>query len=186
MIDAEERVVLVDEDDRDVGTMDKLEAHVRGERHRAMSVFVFDGVGRVLLQRRAAGKYHSPGRWTNSCCGHPRVGEEAMDAARRRLFEEMGIDVALAPVARFTYRADVGEGLVEHEVDHVFAGRFDGEPSPDPAEVDGWRWVAPEAVNGELAAEPERFTRWFPFAWRALRDAGGIPRAEGTGRVANS
>src|SRR5689334_7965348 len=117
MLDAAERVVLVDERDREVGTMPKLAAHAEGALHRAFSVFVLNAAGELLLQRRAAAKYHCGGLWTNSCCGHPRPGEPVADAARRRLREEMGFDCELASVGSFVYRAEVGGGLVEHEYD---------------------------------------------------------------------
>lgn len=154
-------VTLVDDQDRELGAEEKLAAHRRGVLHRAVSAFVFDRAGRHLLQRRAAGKYHSASLWTNACCGHPRPGEDPASAVARRLNEEMGIRVPLVPAFRFTYRADVGAGLVEHELDHVFTAVFDGTPAPDPAEVSGWRWVAPDALAAELAAAPERFTPWF-------------------------
>ena len=158
----EERVVLVDESDAEVGTAEKLRAHVEGRLHRAISVFVVDDGGRLLLQRRAAGKYHSGGQWTNTCCSHPRPGEPAPDAAVRRLREEMGIGARLRPAFRFVYRADVGGGLVEHEYDHVFVGRHDGaDPRPDPDEVDGWRWASLDELRAELRDSPERFTPWF-------------------------
>ena len=173
MNDAEERVVLVDEDDREVGTMPKLAAHQGGGvLHRAFSVFVLNAAGEVMLQRRAASKYHCGGRWTNTCCGHPRPGEDVAAAARRRLREEMGFDCALEPAGTFTYRADVGGGLVEHEVDHVFTGRHDADPAPDPAEADAWRWQRPEDALAEAEAHPERFTPWFPLALRAWLQAG--------------
>jgi isopentenyl-diphosphate delta-isomerase len=156
-----ERVVLVDENDAEVGTEEKLRAHLDGRLHRALSVFVADSAGRLLLQRRAAGKYHSGGQWTNTCCSHPRPGEPVDAAARRRLAEEMGMECELLPAFRFVYRADVGGGLTEAEYDHVFVGRFDGEPSPNPDEVDGWRWASLRELAAELAAEPERFTPWF-------------------------
>ncbi|MFT3885033.1 MAG: isopentenyl-diphosphate Delta-isomerase [Flavobacteriales bacterium] len=165
MSGAEEQVVLVDAHDNAIGTMGKQEAHARGLLHRAFSVFLFDAQGRVLLQRRAWGKYHSSGLWTNACCSHPRPDEAVADAAARRLQEELGIRCPLAEQFRFTYRADVGNGLIEHELDHVFFGRFDGDPQPDPAEVMDVRWMDPAAISAELAASPERFTPWFRICW---------------------
>ena len=168
MDDAAERVVLVDGRDREVGTAPKLQAHVDGVLHRAFSVFVLNAKGEVMLQRRAAGKYHSPGLWTNTCCGHPRPGEPVAAAARRRLREEMGFDCDLSPAGTFLYRAEVGGGLVEHELDHLFTGRHDADPSPDPAEAGEWRWQLPQDALAEAEAHPERFTPWFPLALRAL------------------
>jgi isopentenyl-diphosphate delta-isomerase len=157
----EDRVVLVDESDAEVGTLEKQRAHAEGRLHRALSVFVLNAAGEMLLQRRAPAKYHSGGLWTNACCSHPRPGEPVDAAARRRLREEMGIDCALEPAFEFTYRAPVGPGLVEHEYDHVFLARYDGEPAPAPDEVDGWRWVPLAELETELADAPERFTPWF-------------------------
>ncbi len=167
----EEQVILVDENDRELGTEPKLAAHERGLLHRAVSVFLFDGRGNTLLQRRAAGKYHSAGLWANACCSHPRPGESAADAARRRLREEMGVDCELRPIHTFTYRADVGGGLVEHELDHVFAGRFDGEPAPNPAEVADWRWHDVAALERDVEANPERYARWLAAALRGLPES---------------
>jgi isopentenyl-diphosphate delta-isomerase len=170
----EETVVLVDQRDRERGTALKLAVHRTGELHRAFSAFVFDSAGRLLLQRRAGTKYHSGGLWTNTCCGHPRPGEDIVDAAERRLAEEMGISTALRHVGAFTYRADVGDGLVEHEFDHVLVGAFDGEPAPVATEVDAWRWLAPEALMVECAAHPARFTPWLAQALRlALAEPAG-------------
>ena len=144
----EERVVLVDESDAEVGTLEKQRAHAEGRLHRALSVFVLNARGEMLLQRRASAKYHSGGLWTNACCSHPRPGEPVDAAARRRLREEMGIDCALEPAFAFTYRAEVGGGLVEHEYDHVFLARYDGDPAPSADEVDGWRWVPIDRAGG--------------------------------------
>jgi isopentenyl-diphosphate delta-isomerase len=157
----EERVVLVDENDSETGTLEKQRAHTEGRLHRALSVFVFNARGEMLLQRRALAKYHSGGLWTNTCCSHPRPGEPVHQAAHRRLREEMGIDCPLEPAFEFTYRAQVGPELVEHEYDHVFVGRYDGEPVPAPDEVDDWRWAPVDALAREVAASPERFTPWF-------------------------
>lgn len=173
------QVVLVDADDREVGLAEKWEAHRTGVLHRAFSVFVFDDAGRVLLQRRARGKYHSGGLWTNTCCGHPLPGESVADGARRRLREEMGIDVALSPAARFTYRAELEGGMVEHEIDHVLTGAWSGSPLPDPAEVEAWRWIAPAELEREMGDDPARFTAWLPLAWREIASADGSAAREG-------
>lgn len=157
----EERVVLVDENDAEVGTLEKQRAHLEGRLHRALSVFVLNSRGEMLLQRRASAKYHSGGLWTNTCCSHPRPGEAVDEAARRRLREEMGIDIDLTPLFEFTYRAQVGRGLVEHEYDHVFGGRYDGEPVPSADEVEGWRWVPVRDVAAMVREDPGVFTPWF-------------------------
>lgn len=167
--DGEIQVVLLDAEGRATGTAPKLAAHRDGVLHAAVSVFVFNGRGELLLQRRAAGKYHSGGLWTNTACSHPRPGEQAIDAAARALDEEVGLRCALEPRGAFTYRADVGDGLVEHERDDLFVGRCDDTPAPDPSEVAEVRWLAPAAVDAELRAHPERFTAWFPLAWARVR-----------------
>lgn len=160
--DRNEPVVLVDPEDRELGLAPKLEAHARGLLHRAVSVVLVDRDGRLLLQKRAASKYHSPGLWSNTACTHPHPGETTGEAAHRRLRQEMGIDCPLEPAGTFVYRAEVGAGLVEHELDHLFTGRFDGEPAPDPGEVATWRWVGAADLARELAAAPERFSAWLP------------------------
>lgn len=165
---ADERVILVDRGDAVVGSAEKLAAHLDGALHRACSVFVFDGAGALLVQRRAAGKYHSAGLWSNSCCGHPRPGEGTLDAARRRLREEMGVDCELHAATAMRYRASLGAELTEHEFDHIFVGRWDGLPSLDPAEVDAYEWRALAALLTELGDHPSRFTVWFGPALRAL------------------
>lgn len=171
-----DRVILVDEADAAVGTAEKLAAHRTGRLHRAFSVLVLNARGELLLQRRSRLKYHSGGLWSNTCCSHPRPGEDTIRGAHRRLREEMGFDCALAAACSFVYRADVGNGLVEHEYDHLLLGRWDGRPAPDPAEVEAWRWAAPDRVRREVASRPERFTYWFRLALREL-DARGLLRA---------
>ena len=170
----EERVVLVDADDREVGTAEKMRAHQTGERHRAISVFLFDAQGRVLLQRRAAGKYHSPGKWSNTCCGHPRPHETPRDAAERRLHEEMGVRCALRPAGRFEYRAELDNGLIEHEVDHLFVGELTGDPIPNPAEVEGWKWMAVQELRADWAARPDHYTVWLPLALASIERRYGV------------
>jgi isopentenyl-diphosphate Delta-isomerase len=177
-----EQVILVDADDREIGAMEKLAAHENGgSRHRAFSVFIFDTAGRWLLQRRADGKYHFPGLWTNACCSHPRPGEPTPAAARRRLGEELGFDCPLEEAFQFEYKATCeAEGLTEHELDHVFVGTFDGEPHPAPDEVGAIRWIEPAALEAELREAPGAFTPWFKIALerpegRALFARGGRP-----------
>jgi isopentenyl-diphosphate delta-isomerase len=159
----EERVVLVDEHDREHGSATKLQAHVQGALHRAFSILVLNRRGEILLQRRAAAKYHSGGLWSNTCCGHPRPGEETSAAARRRLREEMGFECDLRRLFGFHYRVELAGGLSEHEYDHVFVGRHDGDPLPESKEVEAWRWARVDAVRREIAAAAERYTYWFPL-----------------------
>jgi isopentenyl-diphosphate delta-isomerase len=163
-----EHVVLVDRADRQIGIAEKLLAHRQALLHRAFSVFTFDDDGRLLLQRRALDKYHSPGLWSNTVCSHPRPNEAPASAAARRLVEEMGFVCALDPAFAFVYRAELGPGLFEHEYDHVFTGRFNGRPDPDPTEVLDWRLESPEQIRRQLAAVPERFTYWFRIAFAEL------------------
>jgi isopentenyl-diphosphate delta-isomerase len=154
-------VILVGAEDNETGTMPKLDAHRQGVLHRAVSVLVRDSRGRLLLQQRALSKYHSGGLWTNTCCGHPRPGEAAAEAASRRLLEEMGFSCPLTFLLSMQYRAPVSNGLTEHELVHVFGGRFDGAPRPNPDEVMGWRWGDPAGIARDLEERPEIFTVWF-------------------------
>ena len=158
-----EQVVLVDEAGREIGHMEKLAAHRSGLLHRAFSVFIFNTKGELLLQRRADGKYHSPGLWTNTCCGHPRPGEPTMQGAGRRLMEEMGLSCALLEVFSFRYEATLEGGLRENELDHVIVGISDREPVPDPNEASEVRYVDLRTLQKELQEHPERFTVWFPI-----------------------
>ncbi|MEJ2502558.1 MAG: isopentenyl-diphosphate Delta-isomerase [Gemmatimonadota bacterium] len=170
-----DRVVLVDWLDRPMGTEEKLAAHRDGRLHRALSVLVVNDAGELLLQRRADTKYHSAGLWSNTCCSHPRPDEAVEDAAHRRLQEEMGFDCDLDPAFAFVYRAELGDGLIEHEYDHVFLGRWNGSPTPDPDEASDWRWTAPEALRDEIARHPGRFTYWFRVIIRELDDRDIFP-----------
>lgn len=162
MSSAAVQVILVDEADREVGLCEKQDAHLRGLLHRAVSVFLFDAEGRLLVQRRAATKYHSGGQWSNTACTHPRVGESLHDAALRAVREELGgTPAGVVPAFPFTYRADVGGGLVEHEYDHVFVGDGIDGLAPVPDEVDGVAWRDPRELHAELQDDPMRFTPWF-------------------------
>src|SRR5690606_25419863 len=150
-----EHVILVDEQDREIGTMEKMEAHRRGRLHRAFSVFVFDDEKRLLLQQRALDKYHSGGLWTNTCCSHPRPDEKTIDAANRRLREEMGISCDLTYSFQFQYKAEFENGLIEHEVDHVFFGRSDSTPILNPNEVESYQYKALIDIEKDLQKNPE-------------------------------
>ena len=154
-------VILVDAGDAPLGVAPKLDAHRRGLKHRAISVLVRNATGQMLLQRRAAGKYHSAGLWTNACCSHPRPGENASDSARRRLGEEMGVDCPLEPLFVTSYRAQVSNDLVEDEVVHVFGGAYDGPIAPDASEVSEWKWMSLPDLAADQLAHPERYTAWF-------------------------
>jgi isopentenyl-diphosphate delta-isomerase len=164
-----ENVVLVDETDGALGTGEKLDVHRSGVLHRAFSVFAFNDAGELLMQRRAWSKYHSGGLWTNTACGHPRPGEPTEDAARRRLFEEMGVSGGeFAPAGQLRYRAVIAD-LVENELDHLFVTSVASDPVPDPAEVVEWRFVPVPELAAWLRDRPADFTAWFPPAWEIVR-----------------
>lgn len=156
-----ESVILVDADDREIGTAEKIDAHRRGLLHRAFSVIIWDSAGRQLLQKRAATKYHSGGLWTNTCCGHPRPAEPVAAAAQRRLGEEMRFTCPLEWLGKIIYRAEVGNGLVEHEIVHVFRGTYDGAVAPDSAEAEGYQWTTLDVVRDDVRTAPARFSVWF-------------------------
>ena len=157
----EEKVVLITPKDKVLGVMNKLEAHQKGILHRAFSIFLFDKKGNILLQRRAKNKYHSPNQWTNACCSHPREDETYLQAAERRLREELGISCELEKKFDFIYKADVGGGLWEHELDHVFTGIYEGEFHLNPEEVSEIRYISLQDLEQEIEKSPENFTEWF-------------------------
>jgi isopentenyl-diphosphate Delta-isomerase len=156
-----EEVILVNERDEPVGVEEKLETHSRGALHRAFSVFVFNSTGQLLLQKRAGIKYHSKGLWSNTCCGHPRPGEATADAARRRLYEEMGFVCEVRKVFGFIYHVKLDGGLIEHEYDHVLVGNFDGTPDPSREEVADWKWAGLSTLRRDMRLRPDDFTYWF-------------------------
>ena len=156
-----ESVILVDDNDIEVGVMEKMEAHLTGTMHRAISVFVFNKKGDYLLQQRAQHKYHSGSKWSNTCCSHPRPGEALLDAAHRRLKEEMGLDCKLAFWFSFKYRAELDHGLVENEYDHVFMGISNDLPRPDPDEVSSFKYISRADLEKDLISNPEHYSEWF-------------------------
>lgn len=161
----QEEVVLVDDMDNIAGRMEKLEAHRQGALHRAFSVFIFNRQGELLLQKRAAGKYHSAGLWSNTCCGHPRPGEQILSAAARRLFEEMGIDCTLYYVFKFAYFARLSETMAEHEIDAVFFGISDALPIVNPDEAAEYGYVGMLELEQDLAENPEKYTKWLQICF---------------------
>ncbi|WP_240609273.1 isopentenyl-diphosphate Delta-isomerase [Flavipsychrobacter stenotrophus] len=160
-----EQVILVDDQDNELGTMEKMQAHREGKLHRAVSVFIFNAKKELLLQKRANGKYHSPGLWTNTCCTHPRQGETVKQAAVRRLKEEMGLSCPLHKAFTFIYEEKMSNDLIEHEFDHVFAGIADGKPTPEASEVEDFRYITVDMLDKELRTNPEQFTEWFKICY---------------------
>ena len=161
----EEQIILVDKDDKQVGLMSKLEAHEKGVLHRAFSIFIFNSKYELLLQKRASSKYHSGGLWTNTCCSHPREGEDTLDAANRRLNEEMGIKTSLRKVYDFIYKAELDNQLTEHEFDHVFYGVFDNDPILNKDEAEDFKWVDMETLNNDIIKDEDNYTVWFKIAF---------------------
>jgi isopentenyl-diphosphate delta-isomerase len=164
----EPQVILVDQNDNQIGLAGKLEAHEKGLLHRAFSVFVFNHEGKMLLQKRASHKYHSPNLWTNTCCSHPYPNESVTVAAERRLIEEMGFHTTLDKSFVFEYRAEFDNGLTEHEIDHVFIGQYNGEIKINPEEVDEYKWVDLNELRYDMENNPENYTVWFKIAFKEL------------------
>jgi len=166
----EEQVILVDENDQQIGLMAKMEAHEKALLHRAFSVFVQNDRGEIMLQQRAADKYHSPLLWANTCCSHQRDGEANLDAGKRRLEEEMGFVTDLEEAFSFIYKAPFDNGLTEHELDHVLLGHFNGEPNINKEEVESYKWMTPEAIKKDISLQPEIYTAWFKIIFEKFYD----------------
>jgi isopentenyl-diphosphate delta-isomerase len=165
-----EFVVLVDEQDNAIGTMEKQQAHVEGVLHRAFSIFIFNSEKELLLQKRASSKYHCGGLWTNTCCSHPRENESVLDAANRRLQEEMGMQSVLKPIFTFQYKAEFANGLSEHEFDHVFFGESNDMPAINIEEVEDFRFIGMEELQLEIKKSPQHFTPWFLIALNRVNE----------------
>lgn len=157
----EENVILVNENDEQIGLMPKLEAHEKAVLHRAFSVFILNSKNEIMLQQRAHQKYHSPLLWTNTCCSHQREGESNLLAGSRRLYEEMGFETSLKELFHFIYKAPFDNGLTEHELDHVMIGYYEENPRINPEEVENWKWMPIEDVKMDMQVHPEIYTIWF-------------------------
>lgn len=157
----EEKVILVNQKDEQVGLMPKMEAHEKGLLHRAFSVFIFNDKNELMLQQRALSKYHSPGLWTNTCCSHQREGEDNISAGKRRLQEEMGFSTELRDTISFVYKAAFDNGLTEHEYDHILVGKFNDDPNLNPEEAAAFKWLSLEEVREDMQKNPLIYTEWF-------------------------
>ena len=173
-----EFVVLVDENDRQIGLMEKQAAHITPHLHRAFSIFLFNSKGELLMQQRALSKYHSHGLWTNTCCSHPRDGETLAEATSRRLMEEMGMTCEMHEVYTFIYKAPVGQGLIEHEFDHVWIGQSDEEPQINREEVESWKYVSLNALKDDIRLHPELYTEWFKINFEEMSHHAEVLRLE--------
>lgn len=172
----EELVILVNENDEQIGLMPKMEAHEKGLLHRAFSVFVFNDKNELMLQQRAMHKYHSPGLWTNTCCSHQREGESNIQAGKRRLQEEMGFVTDLKEAISFIYKAPFDNGLTEYEYDYVMTGNYNNEPVINEDEVADWKWMSLEAVKEDMKENPERYTAWFKIIFEKFYEFINIPQ----------
>jgi isopentenyl-diphosphate delta-isomerase len=162
-------VILVDSEDRDIGYLEKMEAHQQGLLHRAFSIFILNSPGEMLLQRRALTKYHSPGLWTNACCSHPAPGENTLQSANQRLEEEMGFNCNLTEIGSFTYRTTFENNLIEHEFDHVFIGKYEGDIVANKEEVEEFKWISIDSLEEDMKRRPESYTFWFHIAYPILK-----------------
>lgn len=166
----EELVILIDKNDNPIGLMEKIEAHEKALLHRAFSVFIFNKKGELMLQQRAAKKYHSPLLWTNTCCSHQRDGETNIEAGKRRLLEEMGFVTDLKELFSFIYKAPFDNGLTEHELDHVMIGYYDDEPNLNTDEVERFKWMSLEDVKADIEKRPKKYTAWFKIIFEKSYD----------------
>ncbi|MDU2289432.1 isopentenyl-diphosphate Delta-isomerase [Clostridium disporicum] len=158
-----EIIICVDKNDNEVGHIEKMDAHIKGLLHRALSIFIFNEKNELLLQKRYSGKYHSPGLWTNTCCTHPNKDERTDDAAIRRLQEEMGFSCDLKEVFSFMYYIKFDNDLIEHEFDHVYFGRYSNEISINPLEVEDYKWISLDNIKVDLKTNPDNYTFWFKY-----------------------
>jgi len=165
-----ELVILIDKNDNPIGLMEKIEAHEKALLHRAFSVFIFNKKGELMLQQRAAKKYHSPLLWTNTCCSHQRDGETNIEAGKRRLLEEMGFVTELKELFSFIYKAPFDNGLTEHELDHVMIGYYDDEPNLNTDEVERFKWMSLEDVKADIEKRPKKYTAWFKIIFEKSYD----------------
>jgi isopentenyl-diphosphate delta-isomerase len=161
-----EMVILVDNNDNQLGLMEKIEAHEKAILHRAFSVFILNDNNELLLQKRALSKYHSPGLWTNTCCSHPRNGESVINAGLRRLKEEMGFETEISSLLSFIYKAEFDNGLTEHEFDHVLVGRYNKNPSINKSEVSDWKWTDLDFLKKDVVSNPDLYTVWFKIIFQ--------------------
>jgi len=155
----EDRVILVDENDQEIGTEEKMQAHIDAKLHRAFSIYIFNSKGELLLHQRAKEKYHCGGLWTNTCCSHPRQDESLEDATKRRLREEMGMGAELKKILNFIYKKSFSNGLTEHEHLHVFIGKSDKDPNPDPEEAEDWKWINIKELKEDIKNNPEKLLK---------------------------
>ncbi len=165
-----ELVILVNEQDLPIGEMDKLEAHQKNCLHRAFSILLWNSKGEMLIHQRADGKYHSAGLWTNACCSHPRIKEATLDAAYRRLQEEMGITAVLKHSFYFIYQVELENNLSEHELDHVFLGKFEGNPILNSEEAQDFKWLDLVSLKNEIEKYPNDYTYWFKYIIQNFED----------------
>ncbi len=163
---AKEKVILVDTNDEPLGVMEKIEAHERALLHRAFSVFIVNDKNEIMLQQRAASKYHSPLLWTNTCCSHQRLGETNIQAGKRRLQEEMGFETNLKELFHFIYKAPFDNGLTEHEFDHVMIGKYNEAPKINKEEVENWKWMAIDEIKESMQTNPALYTEWFKIIFK--------------------
>lgn len=161
----EQNIILVNENDEEIGYGEKMAVHKAAQLHRAFSIFVLNSKNELMLQKRAHHKYHSGGLWTNTCCSHPLKGEDQEITIHNRLVEEMGFDTSLKKLFYFTYKAELENGLTEYELDHVYLGRFEGEPKPNPEEVCDWKWMDIEEFKTDLKDNPQNYTYWVNYAF---------------------
>ena len=162
MVNSKENyVILVDEHDNSLGTMEKIEAHEKARLHRAFSVFIYNSKNELMLQQRALTKYHTPGLWTNTCCSHQKLEETNIEAGKRRLQEEMGFATDLKETISFIYKAPFENGLTEHEYDYILVGEYNEDPKPNPEEVNAWKWISLTDLEKDVKQHPEKYTEWF-------------------------
>ncbi|MEP6675086.1 MAG: isopentenyl-diphosphate Delta-isomerase [Ferruginibacter sp.] len=164
------KVILVNEEDEAIGSMEKMEAHQKAVLHRAFSIFIFNSKGEMLLQQRALTKYHSAGLWTNACCSHPQPGESTIDAASRRLQEEMGFSTVIKKAFDFIYKAPFENGLTEYEFDHVFIGNYEAAIGANPHEVSDYCYKTMNEIKSSMISHPQKYTEWFKIAFPKVEE----------------